>query len=160
MREPNDLYGDSWDEDPAASDSAQSELIFVFSRGSWGSDLDYYIYKTENGLRLKCSAVRMFDDIAPDHDFLFPETAIAGLIKSLGPVRKWEARYLSGVRDGYGWSIKLNYNGDRISVIGDTMFPDNYKPVKAAIQEELEKLCEKYDPEHYDREYRQKRIEL
>lgn len=122
-------------------------LVFRFQRGAFFSgDLEYKIYRHDDGkLLFRSHASNCFCGMK-DYEFLMPVDAINGIVKLVKSIKNWEKAYENPdeILDGYGWSIQLAYGDCKFSSQGYEAYPENYRKVVKTIQKEIEKICKKY----------------
>ncbi|MGN1403213.1 MAG: hypothetical protein ACI4XB_02700 [Ruminococcus sp.] len=138
------------------------KIVFQFERGAFFSGLaGYTISEYDEIYRLQSRFSNDFWKMK-NHDFFFPKEAMQGLKSSLEPVRKWRKNYKDyrGILDGFGWSIQCSFDNMKLNSEGYENYPDDYKEVVRKIQQEIELLCQTYDPLNYFPEDAEKRLEL
>ena len=139
----------------------EKDVIFSFERGwFFGGSLKYTIFELEDALLFESYSYNDFCYM-PDYQFCMPKTAIAEIEKVLRKTILWRRHYRCyyEIDDGYGWDIYYRFKGLKINKRGYMAYPLNYKAVIKALQEEIEKLCEKY-ADNYSIEGLDERLEL
>lgn len=140
------------------------KVIFEFERGSFdGGMLRYEITEYEDVLFFEGRCCNAFV-FMPDYSFFMPKDALTDLIEELKGIRSWRHnKVMPGILDGYGYTININYGGLRFSKNGYEAYPFNsekiYHEHVRKIQNEIEKLCEKYTKD-YSTDEKDKRLNL
>ena len=138
--------------------------IFKFERGAFSSGmLIYTITEEEDCLSFNSRCCNEFV-FMPEYSFKMPKDALEELIGAVSPVNEWMDTYRNpNILDGYGYTIKLDYGGIKLSKRGYAAYPfhseKKYHEAVRKIQQEIENLCEKY-AENYSPEGIEDRLGL
>ncbi len=125
--------------------------VFSFDRGSFfGGALNYVIFEEEDSLLFEGRALNSFHNMQ-DCQFRMPKDAISKLVDATMNAADWDEEDIDdSILDGYGWSIRLRFQGLSINKRGYCRYPTNYHKVVSKIQEEIEALCRAFADDYSD----------
>ncbi|MBE6106019.1 hypothetical protein [Anaerovibrio lipolyticus] len=128
-------------------DEEDTRIMFWFEHGSYFSrQLVYSI--VDKHFSMDC--YNSFGDMQK-FDFDVTDEDLCEIGKIVEPVKAWKQNYdVIGVDDGFGWIISYRYGETYIKSEGYEDFPKDFIKVATMLQEYMEPLCKRYDPDHYN----------
>ena len=138
------------------------KTVFEFQQGSIFSGTVKYIITWYNGnYYFEGSFFNSFAEM-PQVGFGISYEEIEELLAVIKPACRWKRKYtpVDEIDDGFGYKLKSRFKTCNISSEGYESFPQDYSKVIRSLQEKIEDLCLKKNPETYDNDGRKARIEL
>lgn len=140
----------------------QDEVVFKFDQGAFFSgSLEYTITRKDGNYHFDGYFYNDFVNMSPvSFDVTYEE--IEELLEAIKPAHRWKRKYetLFDVYDGFGYTLISRFDSCRVNSEGYECYPMNYVSVITNLQEKIEDLCLKKDPDHYDHKGRAERIKL